>query len=287
MDNINKQGYIMKNKILRRLFTVIESILLLFGFVSLPLFLLANQKNGAEYLSYPVLMYHHILPEEDNKVFKENSCVLALSDFEEQMKYLYDNGFYAMTCADVIGLLYDFKAPPKKSVWLTFDDGYDSNFLYAYDVLKRYGFRATIFVISSYITEQRVPYNPDKLVYLCEEDMEKYADVFDYASHSDNLHYLNGNGQAALEFEDTAVIYDDTNAALSNENINIKTIYSYPYGKVGESAVEILKDSGIKAAVTVKWGYLNPFTDPHSIPRIDIYRGITYNKFKRIFYINK
>ena len=42
---------------------------------------------------------------------------------------------------------------PKRSVVLTFDDGYENNYTAMFPVLKKYNFRATIFVITDNVNK--------------------------------------------------------------------------------------------------------------------------------------
>lgn len=47
----------------------------------------------------PVLMYHHLLNANDKKA--ENGLILTTEEFEQQMKYLADNGFTSITTEDI------------------------------------------------------------------------------------------------------------------------------------------------------------------------------------------
>ena len=54
------------------------------------------QLDGKEAEKIPVLMYHHILKQEDidKYGFSKNTSIISSEIFEEQMDYLYENGFY-------------------------------------------------------------------------------------------------------------------------------------------------------------------------------------------------
>ena len=93
----------------------------------------------------PVLMYHHI-DEEGNDDVNISSAL-----FEAQMAALAEEGYTAVFPDDLAAYVYEGKALPDKPVVITFDDGYLSNYEYAWPILEKYDMKATIFVIGSTI----------------------------------------------------------------------------------------------------------------------------------------
>lgn len=71
--------------------------------------------------------------------------------FKTQMKYIKDNGYTTLTPKQLYNFFVENKPIPKKSVVITFDDGYLDNYKYAYPILKEFNLKATIFVIASNI----------------------------------------------------------------------------------------------------------------------------------------
>lgn len=101
-----------------------------------------------------ILCYHHINYQE--RIEPEN--------FENNLKTLKKEGFKPIRLTDIYDYISKGKNPPKKSVHITFDDGYADNFLYAYPILKKYGFYATIFVIAGKVAENIKRATYDELV---------------------------------------------------------------------------------------------------------------------------
>lgn len=91
----------------------------------------------------PVLMYHHIA-EEGN-----DSTVITPELFEQQIAALKEAGYTAIMPDSLLAYVNDGEELPDKPVVITFDDGYLSNYEYAYPILNKYGMCATIFVIGS------------------------------------------------------------------------------------------------------------------------------------------
>ena len=89
----------------------------------------------------PVLLYHHIAEEANNDV------TVSPEKFEEDMKTLSDNGYTAVTLDHIINYLDGGADLPEKPILITFDDGYMSNYQYAYPVLAKYGMKAVIFAV--------------------------------------------------------------------------------------------------------------------------------------------
>lgn len=91
----------------------------------------------------PVLMYHHVSPAPGH-------INVSPQHFEDQLAWLKKHGYQSLTSDAFAAHLRGGGAPPK-SVLITFDDGYLDNYVYAYPLLKKYGFQAIIFLVTSWI----------------------------------------------------------------------------------------------------------------------------------------
>ncbi|WP_035588196.1 polysaccharide deacetylase family protein [Hippea jasoniae] len=90
-----------------------------------------------------ILCYHHINYNER----------ITPEIFEENLITLKTAGFKPIKFSELINYLENKKEPPRKTVHITFDDGYADNYIYAYPILKKHGFYATIFPVVSKISE--------------------------------------------------------------------------------------------------------------------------------------
>ena len=84
----------------------------------------------------PCIMYHHISNEKG----------VSPAEFEEHLKLIKkSNTFKIEEIEDKNNKL------PKNSILVTFDDGYEDNYKYAFPLLKKYNVKATIFLNTAYI----------------------------------------------------------------------------------------------------------------------------------------
>ncbi len=90
-----------------------------------------------------ILCYHHINYGEriDPETFRSN------------LETLRREGFEPVRLRDIYEHITSGKKLPKRAVHITFDDGYADNYIFAYPILKEYGFYGTIFVIASRVAE--------------------------------------------------------------------------------------------------------------------------------------
>src|SRR5690606_7574942 len=91
----------------------------------------------------PVLMYHHISPVE-------GAINATPSNFEDQLLWLKRRGYRSLSSDEFAGHL-NGRPVPDRSVLITFDDGYLDNWVYAYPLLKKYGYSALVFLVTSWI----------------------------------------------------------------------------------------------------------------------------------------
>jgi peptidoglycan/xylan/chitin deacetylase (PgdA/CDA1 family) len=94
-------------------------------------------------VAVPVLMYHHVSPVA-------GPINVSPEHFEDQLAWLQSHGYSSLTSEAFAAHLRGEVAPPK-SVLITFDDGYLDNYVHAYPLLRKYGFRAMIFLVTSWI----------------------------------------------------------------------------------------------------------------------------------------
>ncbi len=130
------------------------------------------------------------------------------------------------------------------TVVITMDDGYKDNFTYAYSVLKKYGFPATIFLITNNIGTDANFLNWDEI-----RDMLKYR--ISFGGHTKNHVYLPSIKEKAILWDEIASckehIEEHTGAAVS--------YFSYPRGGFTEEIKTLVKRAGYKAACTTNRGY--------------------------------
>ena len=225
----------------------------------------------------PVLLYHHLLTEEENRLYRENGSVISTDEFEWQMKWLHDNGWQTVSSRELIDFLYEGKALPKKSVLITFDDGYASNLRYAAPVLRQYGYTAVIFVSGTLLAQQPAPWDGDELQMMDPESMRDYTDVFEFHSHSYALHATDADGQPLMLSQTAVSLAEDTQANLAFCTAN--TLYAYPYGAFNENTLTVLPQHGVRAAFTTKQGYASLQGDPMQIGRFIVFPGTSQSRF--------
>lgn len=105
----------------------------------------------------PVLMYHSVGIPNPNWVW--NFLTIPYHKFKDHLRVLKEKEFKTIDLAQLYGYVSVGKAIPPNSIVLTFDDGYLDNWVYAYPLLKKYGFRGTIFVNPEFVdpTEEYRP----------------------------------------------------------------------------------------------------------------------------------
>ena len=236
----------------------------------------SNNTDDTEVAQHiPVLMYHHLLKNDEN-IFKNNSSILSVESFQEHMELLYKEGYTTLTLKQLENFLLKKEQFPKKSVVITFDDGYKSNYKYAYPILKQYGFVASIFMITDKISETTVPFDANQLQYLSWEEMELSKDVFEFVGHSHNLHHLDNNGKSYLISKPKEEITEDLR---KNLEIIHNPYFAYPYGHYNSETIEILQNLGYKMAFTINEGSVKPGDHLFELKRHSIFPYTTIQNF--------
>jgi hypothetical protein len=101
-------------------------------------------------LIVPVIMYHSVRPRRDSR-WVYSHLTLELPYFIQQLEYFKKSKYYVASLMEVLAFKRGEILLPKKTICLTFDDGYLDNWVYAFPLLKKYRFRATIFICPEFI----------------------------------------------------------------------------------------------------------------------------------------
>ncbi|MEW5961103.1 MAG: polysaccharide deacetylase family protein [Chloroflexota bacterium] len=101
------------------------------------------------FINSPILAYHQIIPVGSLK----NADPLAVSadQFERQMNYLYHHSYRCLSLLELLSPSAGQTFHPDKTFVLTFDDGYENFLTQAFPILQRYGFTATVFLVTDLV----------------------------------------------------------------------------------------------------------------------------------------
>ncbi len=139
----------------------------------------------------PVLLYHHI----DENV--ENDMIVSPKLFAEHMEAISKAGYTAVTLDEISAYIKSGIDLPPKPVLITFDDGYMSNYKYAYSILAEHDLKGVIFAVGETFGKDTYP-DTDKKIFphfgsAEMMEMEK-SGVIDVQCHTYQMHQ-----NAALE----------------------------------------------------------------------------------------
>lgn len=198
----------------------------------------------------PILMYHHLLPYAELRKLPPDSDIVSTERFTAQMAYLARNHYRTLTMADLLQVLNGKQPAPAHAVVLTFDDGYQSNYIYAYPVLKQYHLHGTVFLVTGWVSDTPHPFNPQRLTYLSWPEVKEMAadGTFEFQSHSDGLHVVVDGAPRGLRLKPADLTADlQRSANLIAENTGQRpTALAYPYGVYNAALLKAAAESGIR-----------------------------------------
>ncbi len=220
----------------------------------------------------PVLLYHRIVEKET--AIGRHKIYIQKSEFENQMRYLSESGIQTITFED---LNKDPLMDLYNKVILTFDDGYADNYTLMFPILKRYGFKAVIYLVTGLAYNQWGVAEGEPNVYLMNK--EQLKELCDYGieigGHTRNHLDLSKCDDKQL-INEIAGCKDDIEQLLKKK----VTSFAYPFGGLNERVKDITKKSGYAYAVSTNTGPKQFMNDLFQIRRIEITPKTTLRSFK-------
>jgi peptidoglycan/xylan/chitin deacetylase (PgdA/CDA1 family) len=213
----------------------------------------------------PVLMYHRIAAEGSQRTARWR---IHPDDFEQQLKLLRAKGYYSLTFEQWRAAANMRRVLPGKPILITFDDGYEDFPREAAPLLLRYGFRATIFVVSELVGRSNVWDSEleESLPLMGWETIERLAsEGLDFGSHSALHRPLVTLDQGQLA-EDLA----RSKRSIEEHLGHAVTSVSYPFGLHDATVESVAAACGYEYGVTTdEW--LASWSDSLiSLPRLEV-----------------
>jgi peptidoglycan/xylan/chitin deacetylase (PgdA/CDA1 family) len=204
----------------------------------------------------PVLMYHHVQEMEVAKQANQTSLTVTTDVFRAQMQYLKNSGYTTVSPVNIISFFDSGAAVGKKSVLITFDDGYADFSLNALPILREFGLTATVFIPTGLVG------NPGYLSW------QQIGDAASSGIFFGNHTWSHKNVKQPFDVLQKEITTADTQ--LSERGTNSPKIFAYPYGFSSTDAEKILSSLNYSLAFTTKHGGTLCKKQRYDLPRIRI-----------------
>lgn len=208
-------------------------------------------------VAVPILYYHLV---DDHLYGPYPSMFVSPKEFEKQMNYLKNNDYTVIALDEI-----EHAGQYDKPVIITFDDGYEDNYTNAYPILKKYNYKATVFLISSFI---------GKPGYLNKDEINGMKDLVSFQSHTVTHPYLTRLSSKEQEYELAASKKEIE--AIAGRGVDA---VAYPIGDYNQQVIDIAKRYYKYAVLMVPGGIYHTGDDPYRIKRLNIQRSLTIDGF--------
>lgn len=223
----------------------------------------------------PILMYHSVKRVKKNEVMR--SLHVSPTSFKIQMCLLKILGFRGCAVSEAAGMLRQNRN--EKVVAITFDDGYQNFKTTVLPILKKYGFTATVYVVTDLIGgqnewDQGTGISPNQLM------------------TADEIKYCVSQGIEIGCHSSTHARLTDAHVDLNDEIYQSKSIlenltglpvsaFCYPYGAHDDRVTDFVERCGFSSATTMLRGRATGTHKMLRLPRIPV----TWHTLPHLFII--
>jgi peptidoglycan/xylan/chitin deacetylase (PgdA/CDA1 family) len=197
--------------------------------------------DPARVLKVPTLMFHHVGEPPEGADDIRLGLTVSGSDLDAMMSYLKQAGYHPITQEQLFKALFYGETLPEQPVMLTFDDGYDDNYLVARPILQKYGFTATFYIISDKVG------TPEYMGWPQVVELDRQG--MDIGSHTLDHMDLTELSEAGLKHE-----LKDSADALAAQLGHPVYWLCYPAGKYDDNVLRVARESGYLLASTTEPG---------------------------------
>lgn len=211
-----------------------------------------------------ILMYHQV--GDFPPMTEHRSTYVDHRRFARQMAWLALAGYHVLRMDEALACLRGERPVPPRAVVLTFDDGYENFYEYAWPVLQRHGFPALVYLIAGKLGQpaewfaQSGRATPPLMS--AERVRQLRAEGCDFGGHSVNHVKLGKSDDATIRRE-----VGDCRARLEDVLGEEVRHFCYPFGSYDLRSIAACAEAGYASATTCVRAPATPADDPLSLPR--------------------
>ncbi len=187
----------------------------------------------------PIIVYHKV---EDK--FEFGITTTTIRQFNLQMTYLHQRRYRSLTIGEWFDCLANGRFP-KRSLAITFDDGYESVYQNAFPIMEKYGFVSTVFVITGFVGRQNrwdVNLLGRRFKHLSWRQMREMASY----GHSFQSHTVNHPDLTKLTPSQLRYELGHSREVLQDRMGKAVKFLAYPFGKGNPFIDEVAREMGYK-----------------------------------------
>ncbi len=222
----------------------------------------ATSTNAAP-VRVPILIYHDIRPDYPGETAAVKAFTLTPDELDAQLSYLSDHGYTAISLDD---LAHDIQtgttSPIAKPVVLTFDDGWQNEYVYAFPLLQKYHFTATFFIFTNPVSKKDTFMTWDEIIHLS------------VAGMTIGDHTLSHPLLSKLTPEQLRKEVVDSKSVLEQKIGKPVTDFASPFGYTSEALVTLLKQVGYITGRTTTKGIMHSAADQYALTGYLVHRDL-------------
>ena len=224
------------------------------------------------YQVVPIITYHH---------FSEkctNALCMPVEEFARQMAMLAEEGYRTVTMKEVLRFVNYQQPLPRKTVAITIDDGYRSVYELVYPILKRYNFKATLFIYTDFIDNSPNALSWEQLRELTKAGFEVEAHTITHADLT-----LKRKGESQAEYLKRIRRELRIPRELIRKHLRQEAVWlAYPYGRWNKLVISMAIEEGYRGGVTVTRGATPFFVDPFRVGRNQVMNPVKGHAFEQL-----
>lgn len=200
---------------------------------------LENKASVSATLKIPIIMYHYVEYVKDVEDLVKKRLDINPDLFEGHLKALKEASYKTYFVKEIPDILDGKIEYSSHAAVLTFDDGYKDFYTVVFPLLKKYQMKATIYVVVNFIGRRG---------FMNDKEIKEVLDsgLVELGSHTLDHLYLKLTPESTARKQ----IFESKKILEEKFKVKVET-FAYPYGAFSKKTVDLVKEAGYKAAVSV------------------------------------